>query len=366
MENIFNSFFSDVSTICGHEANLQANFMHQLISHGAPIASITREYHSGHKQIDLVLSALEQNGKWMTCNDPAVAFEFKGGAYGTRNALYDVIDSSGCCTDLKKLSELRNKGLECWFVCCDMAALGIALTSDTKRRLAGQCKRLGIHFAYHAQDQDHYLISRADGPMMEIKLNGSKRVSLASAHWQDGLQPLTSLLCQPNFTEHTAVGMIYHALICSGFEAEQISLETYFSCAKAGRRMQIRPDICIFADGIHGRFNLYRGGDPRISNDRNKLGQLKALIEVKGSQATAQTSEKTFAKQVSKDIDKLGQWMARFEASGYLASDVAAKPDYIMIILDNRKVPLSTSLLDILKGRAREKGIHLRYKRIEP
>ena len=366
MENIFTAFFSDVSAVCGHEATLHANFMHHLLADGAPCEAVMREYRIGGKRIDLVLSAVQHDGAWTPCASPTMAFEFKGGAYNTRNALHDVIDADGHCPDLDKLAALRSEGLECWFVCSDMAELGIALSPWAQLQVAKQCARRGIHFAYHAQGQDRLLIARAGRPLQRPKLQATAPAVASHARWQDSLPLLAAMLSQSSFTEDTATGVVYHALQRSGFNARQVSLETYFKCARARGRMQDRPDICVFGNRVDGRFNLYRGGDPARSNDGIKIGNLQALIEIKGSDGTARTSERSFAALVSADIDKLRLWRARFEVSVYLPAQAAARPDYVMIAVDNRKVPLSSSLLQDLAFQAGQQAVDFHYLRIAP
>lgn len=323
-----------------------------------------REYRIGGKRVDLVLATVQREGQWTLCPGPTTAFEFKGGAYNTRNALHDVIDVDGYCADLDKLVALRNQGLECWFVCCDMAELGIALSLPAQLRVAAQCGRRGIHFAYHAQGQGQCLIARAGRPLQRLALQPKSLVAAPHARWQDSLPLLAGMLRQSSFTEDTAVGMVYHALQQAGFHSNQVSLETYFKCAGAGGRMQDRPDVCVFGERVGGRFNLYRGGDPTRSNDGIKIGDLRALIEIKGSDGTARTGERSFAATVGADIDKLALWRTRFEASGYLPARVEACPDYVMIAVDNRKVPLSATLLQDLAFQAEQQAIDFHYVRI--
>ena len=58
--------------------------------------------------------------------------EFKGGAYNTRTALRDTIDADGYCKDIGELVPLRQRGIECWFVCIDVVELGISLSSGAR------------------------------------------------------------------------------------------------------------------------------------------------------------------------------------------------------------------------------------------
>jgi len=364
MDNIFSAFFSDVSAVCGHEATLHANFMHHLLNAGVPCPAVIREYRIGAQRIDLVVSAAKHDGGWAATASPTMAFEFKGGAWNVRNALRDEIGVDGYCRDIDKLAALRGKGLECWFVCSDMQELGIALSPRAQQQVAAQCGRRGIHFAYHAQGQDCFLIARAGRPLQRVLLQASALVDAPPAHWRDSLPLLGGMLCQSSFTEDTAAGVVYHALKRAGFSAQQVSLETYFNCAKGTKSMQDRPDICVFGSRVVGRFNLYRGGDRTRSNDGIKIGDIRALIEIKGSDGAARTGERSFAAMVSADIDKLGKWRTRFEASGYLPAQTAARPDYAMIAVDHMKAPVSPGLLEELVCQARQQSVDFHYLRI--
>lgn len=367
MNTIFANFFSDVASVCGHEATLHANFMHQLLLDGVPSSCIEREHPVDGKRIDLVLSATRCDKAWAASEHVTAAFEFKGGAYNARNALYDEIDADGYCSDLDKLAPLARRGIECWFVCTDMVELGIALSPAARRRVADQCTRRGIHFAYHAQGQTSCTIARAGSAPVQVALAPARRAAVKVGRWQDCVPHLHPLLRQASFTEDTAAGMVYHTLQQAGFSATQISLETYFRCAKGSGRMQKRPDICVFSERVAGRFNLYRGGDRKRPNDGIKIGNLQALIEIKGSDGACRASAQAFATQIAADIDKLTEWRARFHASGYLPGGSAAiHPDYVMIAIDNRKVPLAAAAVDTLRARANRHAIVFHYLRVTP
>lgn len=367
MESLFSNFFSAVSGVCGHEATLHANFMHQLLRAGVPGPCIEREHPIGGKRVDLVVSAVCHHGTWSASDEVAIAFEFKGGAYNVRNALSDEIDADGYCADLDKLAPLAALGVECWFVCIDMAELGIALSSAATLRVAAQCARRKIHFAYQAQGDAHCLIARAGTKPVRVPLTHPAPATPATSSWRDCLPRLAPLLRQARFTEDTATGFVYHALQQVGLGATQLSLETYFRCATGVGRMQKRPDICVFDNRVAGRFNLYRGGDRTRSNDGIKIGNLRALIEIKGSNGASRASAQSFASQIAADIDKLSQWRDRFSASGYLpGGSSAVHPDYVMIAFDNRKVPLAAAALDELRAHAGRHAVDFHYMRIAP
>jgi hypothetical protein len=367
MESLFSAFFSAVSGVCGHEATLHANFMHQLLRAGVPGPCIEREHPIGGKRVDLVVLAECHNRIWSVSDEVAMAFEFKGGAYNVRNALSDEIDADGYCADLDKLAPFAVLGVECWFVCTDMAELGIALSPAATMRIAAQCARRKINFAYHAQGESYCLIAGAGSNPVRVPLKHSTQGTSAMPNWRDCLPRLAPLMRQARSTEDTATGFVYHALRQAGIGTTQLSLETYFHCEAGASRMQQRPDICVFDSPVAGRFNLYRGGDRTRSNDGIKIGNLRALIEIKGSNGASRASAKSFASQIAADIDKLAQWRNRFSASGYLpAGSSAVHPDYVMIAFDNRKVSLAAAALDELRAHAGRQAVDFHYLRIAP
>lgn len=364
MESIFGSFFRDTAGVCGHENTFHANFMHQLLVSGLPAESVAREYKFGTQRVDIALFADHGGGSWRTQEDLRIAIEFKGGAYNTRNALRDTIDADGYCDDIGKLVPLRKRGIECWFVCIDVIELGISLSLGARGRVARQCASHGIHFAYYAQGESSFLISR-DGDIQYHQLPPATIASALLPHaarWDDCLPQLAQLLRQPLASEDTYTGMVYHALQCTGFAAGQLSLETYFSCAKGTGRMQLRPDLCVFNSQVNGRFNLYQRGDASRSNDGIKIGNLHTLIEVKGSSATERLSDHAFAKLIDADIKKLVSWRKRIQESGYLPSMSGARqPEYVMIAVDNRQKAMGAAALGLLQQLSAQNSIHFHY-----
>jgi hypothetical protein len=364
MESIFGSFFRDTAGVCGHENTFHANFMHQLLLSGLPAKSVAREYKSGAQRVDIALFADRGDNGWRAQEDLRIAIEFKGGAYNTRNALRDTIDADGYCDDIGKLATLKQKGIECWFVCIDVVELGISLSMGARGRVAHQCASHGIHFAYYAQGESSFLISR-DVEILHHQLPPSDTESALKPHtarWEDCLPQLSQLLRQPLASEDTYTGMVYHALQCTGFAAGQVSLETYFSCAKGTGRMQLRPDLCVFNNQVKGRFNLYQRGDISRSNDGIKIGNLQTLIEVKGSSATERLSDNAFAKLIDADIKKLVSWRKRIQESGYLPGMPGARqPEYVMIAVDNRQKAMDAVALGLLQQQSLQNSIQFHY-----
>lgn len=360
MNAIFARFFSDMQHVCGHEKTFHAAFCHQLLLAKCPKNGFAREYRLGKSPVDVVLFASQSNGSWSVSEHPMTAIEFKGGAYGTRNALQDTIDVNGHCADLDKLMPYQKLGIECWFVCIDVLELGISLSESARRRVSDQCAERGIRFAYYAQGESHFLISDGKG-LQRYSLTATAGSSPApDMHWRQSMDHLPALVRRHSASEDTYAGMAYHALRLSGFGPSELSLETYFNCAAGNTRMQNRPDLCVFDKEINGRFNLYRQGNPKYSNDGVKLKHLRALIEVKGSSATEKMTDARFAKSIAQDIEKLGNWRSRFEATGYLSPN-RPQPDYVMLAIDNRSTTMRDIERSALVDLARHQNVHFHY-----
>jgi hypothetical protein len=154
--------------------------------------------------------------------------------------------------------------------------------------------------------------------------------------------------------------LFYNALRNEGYGARQVSKETYFNCASVnGSRMQLRPDLAVFAPGVEGRFNLYRHGDRRQPNDAHKLSHLLAMVEVKASGAKTRPSDTRFAAEIASDIDKLGSWRQMLSASG--CGNRASEAAYIMIAVDQRPNGLAPQHRATLVNRAKALNVDLIY-----
>lgn len=350
-------FFSQANAICGSEATLHALFSHQLIMSGVDHRTVYREYRLGKSPVDIVMldKAPEHGGK------STLAIEFKGGAYNTRNALFDTVDSMGHCHDLVKLQPFVDAGMICWFICVDMAELGVALNNVARHSVAEQCRKRGIHFAYFCQGESQYLLETGDGPLLLPRAIPSERRTATqfpttgqNAHW---VKRLKALCADMDSSEDTYIALLYHALRESGYGVEQLSLETYFNCAAGSSRMQLRPDMSIFDPEVNGRFNLYRHGNRQLPNDAHKLAHLQAIIEVKGSATTVKMSDARFAALVETDIGKLARWRACLSAAH--STSRARDAAYIMLVVDRatrKEVYAST-----LRKKARDAGVEFIY-----
>jgi hypothetical protein len=354
MENTLASFFSESNHFCGTEKSLHALYCHHLLENGVNPRLISREYTLGKLRIDVVL--LDEA---TTAAKPRVALEFKGGAYGNRNALVDTISQDGHCPDLDKLRPLAAAGVECWFVCVDMRELGVALDEAARAAVSRQATAQGIRFAYYCQGDAHFMVNRGEYlvtiplPPQPMKAANSAS-SLSRGSW---LEHFTSLANGLDASEDTYAALLYHALRKAQFGAGQVSLETYFNCASLdGSRMQLRPDLTVFLPEVAGRFNLYKNGDKRTPNDQQKITNLLSVFEIKGSTATARLSVKAFAAQLAADLGKLAHWKTTFSAAH--PAGRAAGAAYTLIALDHGS-RLKGAVLDWLQSQAASLGVEL-------
>lgn len=359
IEQQFPGFFADANTICGAEDTLHALFSHHLMISGIDHRAICREYRLGGSRVDLVLFDKAPNDG----GAPQVAIEFKGGAYGTRNALFDTIDSAGHCRDLDKLQPFADAGVACWFICVDMAELGVALNNTVRRRVAEQCRKRRICFAYFCQGENQFLLETGNGLLQlqrairsERRTPATRLLPASQAPWVDRLR---SLSAEGDGSEDTYIAWLYHALRESRYSVEQLSLETYFNCAAGSSRMQLRPDMAIFDPEVQGQFNLYRYGDPRNPNDAHKLAHLRAIVEVKGRATTAKMSDARLAAKVEADIGKLVGWRARMCAAH--PTSRARDAAYIMLVVDRAKRGTGGAYGSALRESASNAGVERIY-----
>jgi hypothetical protein len=363
IEAVFTPFFSEVAGIVAAEKTLHALFYHHLLESGLAPQQVGREFRIGKNPVDLVLF---EN---VTQRHARCAIEFKGGAYGNRNALHDTVDSNGYCGDMAKLNAFHDSGVVGWFVCVDMATLGVALGEANRRLVADQCRQHGLGFAYYCTGETNYLIQSPGKPLRQQPMTLSKSAVKhlpTSAIFSSTDAPIKAFARVANTvfgSEDDYSALLYRTLRLAGLGVGQLSLETYFNFAsKPGSRMQWRPDLTVFEPGVNGCFNLYRDGNVRHSNDAHKLHYLRALVEVKGSQTLATKGDVTLAKIYSDDIAKLGRWRtAASEACERLGLTVKRPVEFVFVGVDARAHRLAAEVERQLRGEAERYGVNFVY-----
>ena len=371
IKDVMARFFFEAKNISGAEKTFHALFYHHLLEASFPHTRIAREYRIARKSIDFVIFDRDQTGDFADPNGRATqAFEFKGGAYGDRNALRDQVNPRrGRIEDIDKLAAIELAELNKWFICIDLRDPGIALGGDDVTTIARMASDQGVHFVYFDQTADHFIAAPASGklrsyplePIASGRCNGSASISLGKDELL--LDDLLEYAGSIRGSEDNNVALIYHHLRQSGFTAEQLSLETYFGFAnRKSSRMQWRPDISVFDPAVRGLFNLYRQGDRRRSNDIHKLVNLRALIEVKGSTATHKYSDARLHRTYQDDLDKFVRWKTLVtEAKQEHDIRGVEEPSYVFFGFDKRSKPLSVESRSELESFCHRHQIEFHY-----
>ena len=373
MQQVFSNFCSDAEGVISTEATFHALFCHSLVAAAICPSTIGRESRHNGGRVDVVVYGKQVSGAFARkAEDVVAAFEFKGGAYGNRNALADALDQQGFSSDLEKLEYWSERGVDAWFVCVDIPSLGKTVSSEKRLLVAAQCRSRGQGFAYFCQGENTFwLMHPGDTVAQQIGL--AVRTPVTGADDCPTLQlgdladdALQASVGAPIGSEDDFVFLVYGALRKKRFAPKQLSLETYFSFAKvADARMQLRPDLCIFDAALNGNFNLYRNGNPEQSNDALKLATLYALFEIKGSVATSKTSTQAFAAVLRADILKLSEWKRFIDAE--LAAHRIQRTSNVIFALfafDARSSPISTDLLEDLAQLATGHGVSFEYRHV--
>jgi hypothetical protein len=358
------SIFAESSAFCGKEDVLHAVIYHQLKKAGHPHTSIAREHALSGNRVDIMLHGDSIAGDFSTTQKkPLALIEVKGGAYGNRNALKDEIDANGYCADMPKLKPEAAKGIEAWFFCVDMPELGRAVSPLKMELVSEQCSAHGLAFAYYCQGEDKFYMSSpkkklAAYPVAKITATRStKGVDFLLTQNDRKLAALARDCLMINGHEANNTALLYDCLRASGFGVAQLSLETYFSfAAQPGSRMQERPDLVVFNGDFDGRFNLYKEGNAKLSNDQHKLAHIETIFEVKGGAAMAKKSDKAIMKDYLADIHKLSRWR-----EGAAKTRSGTEVQTIFLGVDTRVSGLSAEAVEALVGESKKLGNGLIY-----
>jgi len=357
------SVFAESSAFCGKEDVLHAVIYHQLKKAGHSHTRIAREQALASNRVDIVLHGNNVAGDFSAMQKkPLAAIEVKGGAYATRNALKVEIDTSGYCADMAKLKPEAAKGIESWFICVDMPELGRAISPAKMQLVSEQCTLHGLNFAYYCQGEDQFYVSHpkkqlTTHPVAQITASRNvKGVDFLLKQKDRKLAALARDCLMVNGHEANNTALLYDCLRTSGFGVAQLSLETYFSFAAQGSRMQDRPDLVVFDGDFDGSFNLYKGGNAKQSNDQHKLAHIETIFEVKGGASMAKKSTNAVMKDYLADIHKLNNWR---ELAAKTRSGTKVKTVFMGV--DVRASGLPDEALDTLVSESRKMGNGLIY-----
>lgn len=358
------SVFADSSAFCGKEDVLHAQIYHRLLGAGYAHTRIAREQALSGNRLDLVLFGEDVVGTFAGTNHkPLAVIEVKGGAYGTRNALNDTIDASGYCSDMAKLKPEAARGIEAWFICVDMPELGRAVSPAKVGLISEQCTAHGLALAYYCQGEAMFHVSRPKQKLTAIPIaNTSNKSSRGGIDFllnpnDPKLGALSQECLAVNGHEANNTALLYDCLRGAGFGVAQLSLETYFSfAAQPGSRMQERPDLVVFDADFDGRFNLYKVGNARMSNDPHKLAHIQTIFEVKGGASMNKKSDNAVMKDYLADIEKLKHWR-----DGATKARSGTRLQTVFLGVDGRAKGLPAAAVQTLVAESRKLGNALIY-----
>lgn len=357
IENAFCRFFSKCGRIVGAEANYQAMLASEL----------EREF-PGRVRRERRLASKGRSGVDVTVLDDSgaveYAFELKGGAYNSRNALQDVFGPTGNCKDIQKLAKLSIAPEKRWLVAVDAIELGRSLGYRQQINAVHAAAPYRVGFAYFGHGDDSFLIAdsgsevRYPSVSCEDRVTG-REVDLVSLLEGEPIEQALHRAADSVELEADLVTAIYRSLIEQGYSNNQVALETYFGFAPGA--MQQRPDLCLFEPSIDGHFNLYPGGDVSKSYDTLKLATLRLMVEVKGGFPLLRRRDATLTQTYLGDIQKLGRWQKIVtqvaKQNGVQNVDVS----YLVVGADMRPKPLALDAQQEITERASEQGVLFKY-----
>ena len=345
--------FGEVNQFIGAEDVLHVMLYNNFLNDGFSPLQVAREQtlSTPRTRIDLVVYDKNFTETFKnTTTLPLLAIEVKGGAHGITHGLHTSIDSKGYCEDMEKLEKEVKRGIESWFICVDMPKIGGRITTKLVEKVQKQCEERGISFAYFSQgEEDFYYAPYGHEPSYEPinpEIEQGRDLNINELLQKDNKEfiDLCSTLLEVNGHEANSVAAIYRFFRKSGLNVSQISLETYFSCAKTeGSSMPDRPDIVLFDKNYDGVFNLFKNGNKNISNDKHKINHLNTLIEVKGSDSVNIKNEKQRFEIYRKDVLKLSDWNKILRTV-----DDQREFTTCFIAIDKHQTALSKELIDEL------------------
>ncbi|PLY13785.1 MAG: hypothetical protein C0631_13300 [Sedimenticola sp.] len=358
IERALNQFFTKANGIVGSEANYQVLLAVELEKeYPGKVRREHRMAETGRGGVDVVV--LSEEGEALA------AFELKGGAYNSRNALQDVFTEDGNCQDMNKLSKLKVVPAHRWLVAVDAIELGRSLSYRKQIRAAETAGSYNVSFAYHGHGDKTFLLAPSGGRVrypeigtMQPEISG-KSIDLSTLITRQGVERDLIAASQSIQLEADIVTIIYRSLLAQGYSAKQIALETYFNFAPGN--MHQRPDICLFAPGVDGHFNLYPEGNTSRSYDSLKLSMLKLLVEVKGGRPLLGKKDSTLQNIYRKDIEKLNQWKVVINGAAQRLSLDIPDTAFLFIGVDLRPYPIHHDVLATISGIANENNICFHY-----
>ncbi|WP_275096190.1 hypothetical protein [Sedimenticola hydrogenitrophicus] len=357
IEQSFRQLFARCDGVVGSEANYQAALAVELERHfPGRVRRERRLQATGRGGVDVVV--IDQDG------NPEFAFELKGGAYNSRNALQDVFSSTGNCSDMQRLAKIDLYPDKRWLVAVDAVELCRSLPYQQQLKAAEAAASAGVSFAYYGHRDESYLLARPGSKIRYLDVVSEMRPAGKPVNINRLLKPglITEALgavVDSVELEADLVSVIYSALSRDGYSPSQMALETYFGFAPG--HMAQRPDLCLFEPEIEGHFNLYPRGNVALSNDSLKIQTLRLLVEVKGGISLLRTRDQTLSKVYLGDIEKLAMWRTLIDRATTDSHIRSPDRSFLFIGADMRRTPLSNEIIEMLSMVANRAGVHFMY-----
>lgn len=339
--------------ICGSEGLYQC-IVYDLALRSSHINSVQREVpvvlHSGKTgYLDFVIES----------GEVCVAIELKAGANSHRNSLDKAMEidrkfgaekSGGLLKDFEKLDAFLKangkKSSRAISVCMETAFIKYGFSSKDVDRYSALANKRSIDFVYGTPGNEpvNLWVTGSKRRKVALKCNLKEPIGflgefeLRKLDWEAYFSHIA--ISEPK-DETFAQGMLYHYLRNMGLTEKQCASEVFFYCArKPGTRASYwLPDIAVFSPNFNGRFNLGVDNQEKLLNDYEKLCNLNAIIEIKGSLQFEKLSTCKKLELLRQDLEKLNLHLrSQIDAQLRLEGIRREKPvTYAMVIASNDK-----------------------------
>ncbi len=360
IEDALVRFFSKCNGIVGHEANYQVLLAFELERHFP--GRVRREFltkSTGRAGIDIAV--VDSKGR------PWAVLEIKGGAYNSRSSLRDEY-RKGIPKDIIKLARVDVGSSQRWIVAVDaLKEFGRALSMTKQQVIKEDAHSNGVSFAYYGHGERTCVIAAAGHRVRYPDVPVHTR--LGRQDYASDLFSVSELECV--FTdarkslerEADVVAAAYQWLLSLGYSVGQVATETYFGFAprKNGKKMQERPDLCLFDPEVDGHFNLYPNGNTSLTYDALKLDSWRVMAEFKGGAVHNTKKDYELVDLYSKDIEKLTKWRRVSESQKYCRDPKLSQVDFVFVAVDLRRQRLDPGLHDQLSAQANHGGVRFIY-----
>jgi len=353
-------FFSKCNCIVGHEANYQVMLAFEL-EQDFP-GRVRREFRTestGRGGIDIAV--LDSKGQ------PWAVIEIKGGAYNNRSSLKDEY-RKGIPKDINTLAQVDVEPSRRWIVAIDaLKEFGRSLPMKKQQVIKEDANSRDISFAYYGHGERTCVIAAAGNrvryPDVPDRIRLGRQGDASEVFSMPELQRVFADARDSLEREADVVSAAYQWLLSLGYSVDQVATETYFGFAprKNGKRMQERPDLCLFNPQVDGHFNLYPKGDTSRTYDALKLANRRVMAEFKGGVVHNTKRDSELMELYGEDITKLSKWRRVAESQNYPRDPKLPPVDFVFIAVDLRNHCLDPGLYNELSTQAKRGGLRFVY-----